>query len=197
MEFSATYRCSISVTILLISGMVFESFASAMYPQLKFTKLANNFTLGTTPFSETTTHTSNECFAKCVHERNQCAYLEISNNGRNPPNIWYCRLYNLVRNLSANLIKSVSAYPTTLYTVDMPTVHCQTWRNHGHTVSGTYNLVLDRKRKYQAYCSMNTTAEEGWTMINKRWTGAPTFDKPWTQYVDGRFFLFLLFMTSG
>ena len=194
MEYKTT---NISVTILLISGMilVFESFSTAMYPQLKFTKHANNFTLETTPFSDTTTHTSNECFAKCVRERNQCAYLEISNDGRNPPNIWYCRLYNLVRDLSANLINSVSVYPVTLYTVDIPTIHCQTWRNHGHTVSGVYNLVLDRKREYQAYCNMNSTTEEGWTVINKRFRGGVNFDKSWTSYVDGRFSFFFLFFS--
>lgn len=192
------HRHSITVTVFLISGaflLMLENIGVQCFgtEKLKFTKYAMQFSLDTTPFSHTTTKTTTECFAQCVREKKRCAYLVFKQfTGE-----WACQLFSLVHDLSASLVKQAATPPTTMYKVEMPNIDCQTLMDHGITLSKVYDLVLDRTTKYKAYCEMNGTLEEGWTIINRRSDGAVNFARNWEAYEDGGSpFIFIDFLFS-
>ena len=162
--------------------IIFNCFShtrAADYPHLKFEKYSKGFTINAAPFSITIVDTVNECFAKCVRHRNICGYLVLEKTA-----IWKCTLFSLIKNLAEYLIPAEDK-ELTLYKVVFDIIYCQTWRDHGNTESGVYDLV-QQGQKYKAYCEMSGT-DEGWTLINRRLNGTVDFDQDWSQYKQGNF----------
>ncbi|KAI5108536.1 angiopoietin-2 precursor, partial [Silurus meridionalis] len=87
---------------------------------------------------------------------------------------------NLIQNIKNPTYKSAMMQ-------DMPTLYkdCAAIFKAGNKESGVYTLAIpDTKEQIKAYCDMETEAG-GWTIVQKRFSGAVDFDQTWKEYKMG------------
>ncbi|XP_061190544.1 fibrinogen gamma chain-like [Saccostrea echinata] len=70
--------------------------------------------------------------------------------------------------------------------LSVPPADCRDLSYDGHTNSSVYQIYPfgTSKSPIKVYCDMETM-DGGWTVIQKRLDGSPSFDRNWTEYKNG------------